>query len=101
MASFKLVYLFALVCFVNFLITKTQDDQVKLNDRHAQCMPDVENVACRDCLEKIFKNDIPWCCMASPEGDKYYLLIQAPPTSTTTGDVPLQALFAIIHTSPI
>ncbi|KAH1190904.1 Cysteine-rich receptor-like protein kinase 25 [Glycine max] len=47
--------------------------EVKLNDQQtlytlAQCTPDLSNGACGSCLDKIFKYEIPWCCLASPEG---------------------------------
>ncbi|KAL5194986.1 Cysteine-rich receptor-like protein kinase 25 [Glycine soja] len=47
--------------------------EVKLNDQQtlytlAQCTPDLSNDDCGSCLDKIFKYEIPWCCLASPEG---------------------------------
>ncbi|KAH1036032.1 hypothetical protein GYH30_055814 [Glycine max] len=49
----------------------------KLNDHQtlytlAQCTPDLVNHDCQDCLENIFKYEIPWCCMESPEGQVLY-----------------------------
>ncbi|KAL2324314.1 hypothetical protein Fmac_023372 [Flemingia macrophylla] len=34
----------------------------------AQCTPDISDSDCSSCLEKILRNEMPWCCMASPEG---------------------------------
>ncbi|XP_027364910.1 cysteine-rich receptor-like protein kinase 10 [Abrus precatorius] len=47
---------------------------VKLNDHQtlytlAQCTPDLSNVDCRTCLDNIFRSEIAWCCLASPEGE--------------------------------
>ncbi|KAH1035671.1 hypothetical protein GYH30_055592 [Glycine max] len=80
----------------------------------AQCTPDLGNGACSRCLEKIFNDEIPWCCLASPEGKvlypSCYIMFglsqfftdgdqvdaykpaSAPPT--TAGDVPIQAIFS-------
>ncbi|XP_029126489.1 putative cysteine-rich receptor-like protein kinase 20 isoform X1 [Cajanus cajan] len=51
--------------------------QVKLNDRQTlhilvQCTPDQHNSDCRSCIENIFNNEIPWCCMEIPEGRVLY-----------------------------
>ncbi|RDX60615.1 Cysteine-rich receptor-like protein kinase 8, partial [Mucuna pruriens] len=50
---------------------------VKLNDQQtlytlAQCTPDLSYGDCSTCLGNIFNEEIPWCCMASPEGKVLY-----------------------------
>ncbi|TKY50755.1 Cysteine-rich receptor protein kinase 25 [Spatholobus suberectus] len=92
---------------------------VQLNDHQtlytlAQCTPDLSNDNCRNCLEKIFKNEIPWCCMINPEGkvlspscymmfglsqfykddDQVEAYRPASSAPTTAGDVLIQAIFA-------
>ncbi|CAJ2630339.1 unnamed protein product [Trifolium pratense] len=50
---------------------------VKLNDHQtiytlAQCTPDLSDWDCSTCLQNIFRNEIPWSCLASPEGKILY-----------------------------
>ncbi|CAL5209765.1 unnamed protein product [Lathyrus oleraceus] len=50
---------------------------VKLNDRQtiytlAQCTPDLSDRDCNSCLQRIFRNEIPWNSLASPEGKILY-----------------------------
>lgn len=50
---------------------------VKLNSDQtiyalAQCTRDLSNYHCNTCLDNIFRYEIPWCCLASPEGKVLY-----------------------------
>jgi hypothetical protein len=50
---------------------------VKLNEHQTlytlvQCTPDLSDGDCSTCLKNIFQNEIPWSCLASPEGKILY-----------------------------
>jgi len=93
----------------------------KLNDNQtlytlAQCRPDLSSEDCNNCLDSIIRMEIPWCCLASPEGKVLYpscyvmfglspfhseasLVDARKPHSSSppTGDVPIPAIFPFTH----
>jgi len=95
--------------------------QEKLNDKQtlhtlAQCRPDLSPSDCSTCLDNIMRNEIPWCCLASPEGKvlypSCYIMFGLSPfhteasqveprkpdtSSPATGDVPIPATFECMH----
>lgn len=93
----------------------------KLNDKQtlytlAQCRPDLSSSDCNTCLDSIIRNEMPWCCLASPEGKvvypSCYIMFGLSPFNSETsqveprkpdssspakGDVPIPAIFECIH----
>ena len=90
----------------------------KLNDDHTlyalgQCTPDLSDEDCFTCLRNM-KQEIPWCCLASPEGkvlspscymmfglskiygdgDEVEPISPASLPQGNTGEAPIQAIFA-------
>lgn len=58
-------------------IENYRTSSVKLNDDQtiyalAQCTLDLSDDHCYNCLDNIFRYEIPWCCLASPEGKVLY-----------------------------
>ncbi|WVY96186.1 hypothetical protein V8G54_028337 [Vigna mungo] len=87
--------------------------EAKLNDQQslytlARCTPNIDGFSCQVCLDRIFKNEIPWCCLASPVGKVFYpscyMMFGLSPANTTdhkiqakvpaTGNLLIQSIFA-------